>query len=200
MLNLTEINTDKAEDEKRGDILAAATDAGNRKSESEIIKNLEAYAVKNNDTELINILKSDRNVVTKAVEYLADNSKTILREVDQKKKNLYRGVLIAFVLKRLQINADYSDKLLMNNMSQLREFGGLNKKVFYAVGADFENIISIINGINESVSNNTIMWMLGALGMSVDEFKALPNDEKEANDMINGVKESFIKTFNSLLK
>lgn len=191
---------DKAEDEKRGDILAAATDAGNRKSETEIIKNLEAYAVKNNDTELINILKSGKNVVTKSVEYLADNSKTILREVDQKKKNLYRGVLVAFVLKRLQIDTDYSDKLLMNNMSQLREFGGLNKKIFYAVGADFENIISIINGINESVSNNTIMWMLGALGMSVDEFKALPNDEKEADDMINGVKESFIKTFNSLLK
>lgn len=191
---------DKSEDEKRGDILAAATNSNDRKSEEDIIKSLQEYAVKNNITDLINIIKSGDNVITKSIEYLAENSKTILREVDEKKKNLYKGVLMAFVLKRLKINPDYSDKLLMNNMSQLRSYGGLNKKVFYAVGSDFENIISIINGINESVSNNTLMWMLNTLGMSVEEFRALPNSEKDAGEMLNNVRESFIKTFNNLLK
>ena len=191
---------DKAEDEKRGDILAAATGAKNKKSDADIIKSLEEFAVKNKDTNLINILKSGGNVITKAIEYLADNSKTILREVDPNKKKLYRGVLIAFVLKRLQVDTDYSDKLLMNNMSQLKTYGGLNKSVFYAVGADFENIISIINGVNESVSNNTLMFMLNAVGMSVEKFKALPNTEQEAEEMMNGVKESFRRTFNNLLK
>ena len=123
-----------------------------------------------------------------------------MREVDAKKKNLYRGVLVAFVLKRIQVDTDYSDRLLMNNMSQLRDYGGLNKKVFYAVGADFENIVSIIYGLNESVSNSTIMWMLNTLGMSVEEFKALPNSEEEAETMVSKVRESFIKTFNNLLK
>ena len=191
---------DKAEDEKRGDILAAATGANDRKSEEDIIKSLQEYAVKNNNTDLINIIKNGNNVIIKSVEYLAENSKTILREVDQKKKNLYQGVLVALVLKRLKINPDYSDRLLTSNMSQLREYGGLNKKVFYAVGSDFENIISIINGINESVSNSTLMWMLNTLGMSVEEFKALPNSEEDAGEMLNNVKESFIKTFNNLLK
>lgn len=191
---------DKAEDEKRGDILAAATGANNRKSEEDIIKSLQEYAVKNNNTDLINIIKNGNNVIIKSVEYLAENSKTILREVDQKKKNLYLGVLVALVLKRLKINPDYSDRLLTSNMSQLREYGGLNKKVFYAVGSDFENIISIINGINESVSNSTLMWMLNTLGMSVEEFKALPNSEEDAGEMLNNIKESFIKAFNNLLK
>jgi len=191
---------DKAEDEKRGDILAAATGVKAKKSDADIIKNLEAYAVKNNNTDLINILKSGGNVIIKAVEYLADNSKTILREVDANKKKLYKGVLVAFVLKRLQIDTDYSDRLLMNNMSQLRTYGGLNKAVFHAVGSDFENIITLINGVNESVSNGTLMWMLNAIGMSVEEYKALPNNEQEASEMLNNVRESFIKTFNNLLK
>jgi len=191
---------DKAEDEKRGDILAAATGADSRLSEDSIIKNLQEYAVKNNDTELINILNSGNNVIVKAVTYLADNSKTILREVDQNKKKLYHGVLVALVLKRLQIATDYSDKLINTNMSQLRTYGGLNKQAFYAVGADFENIILIINGVNESVNNNMFMWMLNALGVSVDEFKAMPNTEQEAEEMVNNVRESFIKTFNNLLK
>lgn len=191
---------DKAEDEKRGDILAAATGTKAKKSDADIIKNLEAYAVKTNNTDLINILKSGGNVITKAIEYLADNSKTILREVDANKKKLYKGVLVAFVLKRLQIDTDYSDRLLMNNMSQLRTYGGLNKAVFHAVGSDFENIITLINGVNESVSNSTLMWMLNAIGMSVEEYKALPNNEQEASEMLNNVRESFIKTFNNLLK
>ena len=191
---------DKAEDEKRGDILAAATGAGNKKSDAEIIKNLEAHAVKTNDTNLINILKSGGNVITKSIEYLADNSKTILREVDENKKKLYKGVLVAFVLKRLQIDTDYSDKLLMNNMSQLKTYGGLNKTVFHAIGSDFENIVNLIYGITESVSNNTLLWMLNAIGMSIEEYKALPNTEQEAEAMMNNVRESFIKIFNNLLK
>ena len=81
---------DKAEDEKRGDILAAATGKDSRTSTNDMVKNLEAYAVKNNDTELVNILKGAGNVITKAVKHLAENSKTILREPDINKKNLYK--------------------------------------------------------------------------------------------------------------
>lgn len=191
---------DKAEDEKRGDILAAATGSNNRKSDADIIKALEEFAVKNNNTDLINILKSGGNIIVKAVNYLAENSKTILREVDQNKKKLYKGVLIAFVLKRLQIDTDYSDRLLMDNMSQIKTYGGLNKSIFHAIGSDFENIINIVYGINESVSDSTLMWMLNAIGMSVEEYKALPNTEQEAEIMMNDVRESFIKTFNNLLR
>ena len=191
---------DKEDDSKRGDILAAATGADSKISEQDIINNLQAYAVKNNDSELINILKSGRNVIINAIEHLAEKSKTILREVDQSKKKLYHGVLVALVLKRLQIDTDYSDRLINANMSKLRTYGGLNKQAFYAVGADFENIILIVNGINESISNDTFMWMLNALGVSVDEFKSMPNTEQEADEMTNNVRESFIKTFNNLLK
>jgi len=191
---------DKAEDEKRGDILAAATGSDSRINETDIINNLKEYAIKNNNTDLINILNGKGNIITNAIEYLAENSKTILREVDENKKKLYEGVLVALVLKRLQINIDYSDNLIMKNMSKLKTYGGLNKQAFYDVGSDFENIIYIVNGINESVSDNTFMWMLNALGISVEEFKSMPNTEEEANEIKNGIKESFIKTFNKLLK
>jgi hypothetical protein len=76
----------------------------------------------------------------------------------------------------------------------------LNKKTFHAIGSDFENIVGIINGVKESVSNNTLMWMLNVLGMSVEEYKAMPNTEEEADNMFNGVRESFIRTFNNLLR
>ena len=194
-----DVDKDKAEDEKRGDILAAATNSKDKRSDADIIKSLEAFAVKNKDTDLINTLKSGNNVITKAIDHLADISTTIFREVDPNKKKLYKGVLVSLVLKRLQMDTDYSDRLLMNNMSQLRTYGGLNKSVFHAVGADFENIIGIINGVNESVSNSTLMWMLNAVGMSVDEYRALPNDEREAEEMINNVRESFIRKFNGLV-
>ena len=88
----------------------------------------------------------------------------------------------------------------MQNMRSIRGYGGLNKQAFYNVGSDFENIIYILNGINESVSENTFMWMLKTLGISVDEFKTMPNTEEEANEMMDGIKESFIKTFNKILK
>lgn len=194
-----DVDKDKAEDEKRGDILAAATNSKDKRPDADIIKSLEAFAVKNKDTDLINTLKSGNNVITKAIDHLADISTTIFREVDPNKKKLYKGVLVSLVLKRLQMDTDYSDRLLMNNMSQLRTYGGLNKSVFHAVGADFENIIGIINGVNESVSNSTLMWMLNAVGMSVDEYRALPNDEREAEEMINNVRESFIRKFNGLV-
>lgn len=191
---------DNTEDAKKGDLLAAATGAKNRRSEEEILKSLQEYAVKHNNADLINILKSGNNPIVKAVDYLAKNSKTILREVDQAKKNLFQGVLTALVLIRFKISPDYSDRLLSNNMHKLRQYGGLNKKIFYSVGSDFENIISIMNGISESVSENTFMWMLKTMGVSVEEFKALPNTEEEADAMTNNVRESFIKIFNNLLK
>jgi hypothetical protein len=190
----------KEDDKKSGDILTNATGQSSKISEDEILKRLQEFAVKRNDTELINILKSGGNVITKAIDHLAEISKTIMREVDANKKRLYKNVLVSLVLKRLQIDVDYSDRLLMNVMGDLKSYGGLNKKIFHAIGSDFENIVYLIYGINESISNDTIMFMLKTLGISVEEYKALPNSEEEANEMANNIKESFIRTFNKLLK
>jgi len=192
------VNKTKQEDEKKGEIINAVM--GDRKTESDIMTALTNYATKKNDTNLLSILTSKGNTVRRAFEYLAENSKTILREDDQRKKNLYLNVLLIFLFVRFGVDTDYANTLLSRYSSQISSYGGLNKKTFHAIGSDFENIVGIINGVKESVSNNTLMWMLNVLGMSVEEYKAMPNTEEEADNMFNGVRESFIRTFNNLLR
>jgi len=196
-ININPSKTKQA-DEKKGELVSAAL--GDKKTERDIIQSLTNYAAKKNDTALLSILGSKGNTVRKAFEYLAENSKTIMREVDAGKKNLYYSVLLIFLLVRYGIDTDYAGTLLGRYQSQIKTYGGLNKKVFHAIGADFENIVGIINGVKESVSNSTLMFMLDALGMSVSDYKALPNTEEEADVMYNDVRESFIRTFNNLLR
>lgn len=192
------VNKTKKEDEKKSEIISAVM--GDRKSEADIITALTNYATKKNDTNLLAILTSKGNTVRRAFEYLAENSKTIVRENDQRKKNLYLSLLLIFLFTRFGVETDYANNLLARYSSQITNYGKLNKTAFHAVGSDFQNIVAIINGVKESVSNNTLMWMLKVLGMSVEEYKAMPDTEEEAEARLNGVRESFIRTFNNLLR
>ena len=164
------------------------------------------YATKNNDQELLNLVAKKN--MTKIIEYLASKSDTIDREVDDNKKKNYQDILCALLLKRLRIDIDRSDMLLKHAMDNLTPYYDrwsgrnikLTKRAFYELGSDFENIICIFFGLKESVSNNTIMWMLNQMGISVEEFKNMPYDDEDANERLNTVRESFTHIYKKLLK
>jgi hypothetical protein len=54
-------------------------------------------------------------------------------------------------------------------------------------------------GLAEDSGNDLFMWALNALGLSVEEYKAMPNTEEEALSEFNEVKKTFINNFNKLL-
>lgn len=196
---VSNVDKDKSadDDKSRGDILKNAISGETPVDVKTVLSNITEYAIKTNNQELQTAANKGLRA---AVEYMADNSKTILRENDQNKIKLYKNLIIALVLKRLRQNGDYSDKLIMNSMGQLRSYGGFNKKAFYAVSSDFENIIFVCKGITEGASPDTLSWVMDALGISPDEFRAMPRDEQEADEAISNVRESFIRTFNNILK
>ena len=196
---------DKEEDSKRGEVLDAAV-GDNKIDMDAVLSNIGKYASKNNDNVLSDLVAKKN--MTKIVEYFASISESINREVDESKKRNYRNILTALLLKRLRVNVDLSDRLLNNVMNKIVPFYDrssgrkvkLTKKVFYAIASDFQNVVSIFFGMNESVSNNTIMWMLDQLNISVDEFRNMPYDDNDAENMVNGVMESFNKIYKKLLK
>ena len=58
----------------------------------------------------------------------------------------------------------------------------------------------LLNGLAESTTaNDMLKFVLDSCGISVEEFKNMPNTEQEAQEMTNNIKESFIRTFNKLL-
>ena len=199
-------DTDKSkeEDEKRGEVLNSATSS--KIDIAAVLNNVAQYAAKNNDQALADL--ATKKDVTKIVEYLAEKSATINREVDEKKKRNYRDILIALALKRLRVNVNYSDKLLKKAVDNLNPWYNrlsgttmkLTRKAFHAIGSDFEDMIGIFFGINESVSDNTILWMLNQLGMSVEEYKNMPYDDEDSENQLNDVRESFVNVYKKLIK
>jgi hypothetical protein len=64
----------------------------------------------------------------------------------------------------------------------------INKQLLISITSDLENIYYILNGLAEStVSNDMLMFVLNSCGISVEEFKNMPNTEQEAQEMANNV-------------
>ena len=95
------------------------------------------------------------------------------------------------------LNLDYADRQIMSNANNLV----INKQLLISITSELENIYYILNGLAESVvSNDMLMFVLNSCGISVEEFKNMPNTEQEAMEMYNNVRENFIRTFNNLLR
>lgn len=201
------INTDQDADadKSRGDLLTSAITSSNATSvdETTIITNLTNHAIKNGNNELQDVLKvgSPKTAIRRAVEYMAQNSDIILSENDTNKAKLYKNLIVTLALKRLRVDEEYSDKLMMNSMRELRtRYGGLNSKAFHAVSSDFQNIVYACYGITEEATPETLRWVMNTLGITPEEYRTMPKDEHEAEMRMNSVKESFVRTFNNILK
>ena len=201
------INTDKDvdADKSRGYLLTSAITRSDATSVdvTTIITNITNHAIKTGDSELQNVIKvgSPKTAIRRAVEYMAQNSDIILTENDTNKAKLYKNLIVTLALKRLRVDEEYSDKLMMNSMRELRtRYGGFKSKAFHAVSSDFQNIIYVCYGITEEATPETLRWVMDTLGITPEEYRAMPKDEHEAEMRMNSVKESFVRTFNNILK
>ena len=101
---------------------------------------------------------------------------------------------------RFGIYMDYAKNIIANNMNIIKKRdGSFNKNMFNAVISDFQNIYFIMAGLAEGVGDDLFIWALNTLGVSVEEYKAMPNTEEEALSEFNSMRESFIKNFNKLI-
>jgi hypothetical protein len=76
----------------------------------------------------------------------------------------------------------------------------INQKLITDLWAYAYNVISLLNEIKESYENGlTLAKVINYLGYTVDEFKRMPKTDEEAYEILRGVRENFIKTFNNLL-
>jgi hypothetical protein len=117
-----------------------------------------------------------------------------------KKKIIYAELTKALIYMRFGIFMDSAKRIIANNMSIIKKRdGSFNKNMFNAVISDFQNIYFIMAGLTEANVDDLFTWALNTLGVSVEEYKAMPNTEEEALAELNNVRESFIKNFNKLL-
>ena len=211
--SITNINAaaKKEDDEKRFDFLRKNKDDSNRFDEKTLLANIEKFAEKTGDVDLQNYVKG-RNLKG-IVSYLVDQTETINRIRGKNysgwnaavknagtKKKIYAELTKALVFMRFGIFMDDAQKLISKNMNVIKKIDGtFNKNMFNSVISDFQNIYFIMVGINEGESDNLFVWALNTLGVSVEEYKAMPNTEEEAIGELNNVKESFIRNFNKLL-
>ena len=211
---ITNINAaaKKDDDASRFDVLKPTDDGKNKFDVKTLLTNIANFAAKVGDTNLANYATKGGDLA-RCIAYLVDQSETIkrlrgkgytgwnsaVRNAGDKKK-IYAELTKALIFMRFGIYPDKAQNIIANNMSVIKKRDGtFNKQMFNAIISDFQNIYFIMAGISEGVGDDLFVWALNALGVSVEEYKAMPNTEEEALAELNGVKESFIKNFNKLL-
>lgn len=201
------INRDLDKDanlKKKSDVIAnIQTINQNILDNNTMCQNAKAYADKIGDKKLARVASS--GIASQVVKFLADNAEAYLRNAAQRNSGQHtrqtRDLLEALALKKLGLGSQDVDRIIVQNCNFLRRNGKVNKDMFITVASDLENIYYIMsNNLNESVvSNDMLKFVLDSCGVSVEEFKNMPQNEMEANEMVNDVRESFIRTFNKLL-
>ena len=211
--SITNINAaaKKDDDASRFDVLKHADGDASKFDEKTLLSNISNFASNVGDVNLQNLVNSKN--LEKCISYLVDQSETIKRlrgkgytgwnsaiKDAAYKKKIYAELTKALIFMRFGIYPDLAQKIIANNMGVIKKSNGsFNKNMFNAVISDFQNIYFIMAGIAEGITDNLFIWALNALGVSVEEYKSMPNTEEEALGEINGIKESFVKNFNKLL-
>jgi len=133
--------------------------------------------------------------------FMINHLKAVFRNRNAEEKKATAEQILFVVLKHYNIFEDEINQLYKKFISKLRTpKGKVNEKLIYDIWSFAYDIISKLDSINEEQGGSlTLMDVIGYLGFTVDEFKRMPKTEEEANMMMNGVRESFIKTFNKLL-
>lgn len=166
-------------------------------SDSSMCQNAKKYAESKGDKKLASI--ASRGDATGVIDFLVSNAESYLRNSAQRyapHTGDSKKLLEALALKKMGLNVDYADREIMARANNLI----INKQLLISITSDLENIYYILNGLAEStVSNDMLMFVLNSCGISVEEFKNMPNTEQEAQEMANNVRENFVRTFNKLL-
>jgi len=213
--SITNINAaaKKDDDASRFDVLKYDDNGDNRLDEKTLLSNIANFASKVGDVDLEKYASKGGNLIS-CISYLVDKSETIKRlrgknysgwndavkEAGTKKK-IYSDLTKALIYMRFGIYMDDAQKIIANNMNVIKKKdGSFNKNMFNAIISDFQNIYFIMVGLAEGVVDNLFVWALNTLGVSVEEYKSMPNTEEEAISEINNIKESFIRNFNMLLR
>lgn len=167
-------------------------------SDSSMCQNARKYAENKGDKKLASI--ASRGDAASVITFLVTNAETYLRNEAQRyapHTGESKKLLEALALKIMGLRVDYADREIMSRANNL----SINKQLLVSITSDLENIYNILNGLVESVVNNDmLMFVLNSCGISVDEFRRLPNTEEEAMGMYNNVRENFIRIFNNLLR
>lgn len=192
----------QAQAQVKSDILSKfQMDNQGKISDTAMCENAKKYADSIGDKKLaaVAVNKSALEVI----DFLVNNNEVYLRKKQQRYAQhspQSLQLLKALAIKVLGLDATEADKTIAANAKSLRNNGKVNKDLFYEVAAELENIYFILKGISEAkTANDMLMFVLDACGISVEEFRNMPENEQEANEMVSNVRENFIRTFNKLI-
>lgn len=171
--------------------------------DSTMCENAKKYAEKIGDKKLASVAANGN--ASDIVSFLAMNAESYLRNKAQRNFSQYnnqaRELLKAVALKVLGLGDAQNDNNIQANCGYLKRNGKASKEVFIDIATDLDNIYYIMHGINESADmNSTLKYVLDVCGISVEEFKNMPETEEDAVQQINSVRENFVRTFNNMLK
>ena len=191
--------------------MRAKDETQNKYDVNTLLSNVETFANKQSIPELESIARSGN--IGKVVDYLVENSDTVSRlrgkgysgyntklKNEKEKRDLYAALTKALIYLRFGLDSSVAQKIIGENMRHLRnKAGGFNKNAFNAIMSDFQNVYFIMAGINESAEDNLFIWGLNALGVSVGEYKNMPDTEEQAIAELEGIKESFKRELKKLI-
>ena len=203
--------TTTGDDATRFDSVRAKDETHNKYDVKTLLSNVETFANKQSIPELESMARSGN--IGKVVDYLVENSDTISRlrgkgysgyntklKNEKEKRDLYAALTKALIYLRFGLDSSVAQKIIGENMRHLRnKAGGFNKNAFNVIMSDFQNVYFIMAGINESAEDNLFIWGLNALGVSVGEYKNMPDTEEQAIAELEGIKESFKRELKKLI-
>lgn len=168
-------------------------------TEDSLRKKLIKYATDNKIDGIT--LAIQRDGTLGGLSFMINHLKAVFRNRDVEEKKATAEQILFVVLKHYNIFENEVHQLYKKFISKLRTpKGKVNEKLIYDIWSFAYDIISKLDSINEEQGGSlTLLDVIGYLGFTVDEYKRMPKTEEEADAMLNGVRESFIKTFNKLL-
>lgn len=169
-------------------------------TEASLGKKLLKYATDNNIDGIKLAIQRDGTIG--GLMFMISHIKSIFRNRDAEEKKATTEQILFVILKHYNIYDDVVKQLYKKLIPELRTSQGkANKKLLIGIFSFAYDVIKELDSINESIGKElTLVDVIGYFGFTVDEYKNLPENEKEADYMLHGVRESFIKTFNKLLK
>lgn len=187
--------------------------------ENKIIETITKYAEKHKFGDLITVIRGGKptvydsgNKFINIIIELAYQQNSINRiavtvnnwgELDQKAQAKKTGLTLALAgltLAKYGLYEDYAKKLMGQGINELEQKGaGSLKKSLKDLVTDLANITYIIDGITESYTPDLFRWVLNTLGISMEEYMAMPDSDEEANARMAEVRNKFVNIFNNMI-
>lgn len=124
-------------------------------------------------------------------------------QINQKQQATKVGLTLALaglVLTKYGLYEDYAKKLMGQGINELEQKGaGSLKKSLSSLVSNLSDIIYIIDGITESYTPDLFRWVLNTLGISMEEYMAMPDSDEEANARMAEVRNKFVNIFNNMI-